>query len=104
MDKYNAFGVSKQVAWAEMQLLKMEEDFNFSIEQFGHDYAVGLFAKKRQTYERITCIKQSLERLEKLLANLNTLSPDLFSKLSEKEFSQEGVLETIVKSLSAQKI
>lgn len=100
MSKDNAFGISKQVAWAEMQLLKMEEDFNFSLEQFGQEYAVRLFSSKKQAYERMTCIKESLERLETLEANLNNLSPDVFAALSENSLSQEGVLDAIVRSFS----
>lgn len=100
MDKYNAFGISKQVAYVEMQLLRMEEDFNFSLEQFGQEYAVRLFASKKQAYERITCIKESLERLETLQDNLSNLSPDVFAALSENPLSQEGVLDTIVRSFS----
>lgn len=100
MSKDKAFSISKQAAWAEMQLLKMEEDFNFSLEQFGQEYAVRLFASKRQAYERMTCIKESLERLETLQANLSNLSPEVFAALSETTLTQEGVLDAIVRSFS----
>lgn len=100
MSKDKVFGITKQVAWAEMQLLRMEEDFNFSLEQFGQEYATRLFATKKQTYERITCIKESLERLEALQANLGTISPDLFTALSGKPLPQEGVLDAIVCSFN----
>lgn len=101
MNKNNTFGINKQIAWVEMELLKMEEDFNYLLENFGQAYATKMFAQKRQTYERLTCIKESLEKLEAMQRNLGTLSPSIFETLTKKQLSEEGVLDAIVRSLNS---
>ncbi len=100
MSKYSPLSTHKQAFWLESQLEKMENDFMYMLQTFGKDYAVKIFgSNNRQRYERLSCIKDCLEKFATLQANLDTVSPSLLQKLTENDLSEEEILDAIVSAM-----
>lgn len=99
-DESKQFVLQKQLIFLEFQLKKMEDGFSYLLEHFGKGHALTAFGTDREEYERLTCLKDSLERLDALQRNLGALSPELLETLTEKPLSEGGLLDAIIKSMS----